>query len=122
MPQGPGRCYGCKAKILWAVTVNGKGMPLDYARNPSGNVAVHWNENDIPCATVITPERPALPGEAVYMPHFATCPSKPKPKTKLVTEANAKTVAKRQPRYEAAPLPLELPENVVPFKAKRGES
>jgi hypothetical protein len=69
-------CKSCGAGITWAVTSNGKRMPLDPEPVEDGNVVLHPSLNGgPPVATVLSPS----PGDpppvfARYVSHFVTCP------------------------------------------------
>jgi hypothetical protein len=114
MPRSE-RCRYCHRRLIFAYTVNNKLMPLDPVPNPAGNVAVYRDDRGDLIATVLSANRQKQPHEMLHMAHFATCPDRPAPKTKEVTAANAAQTARRKRRFEADPLPLELPENVLRF-------
>lgn len=57
-------CRSCGAPIVWALTVNGRRIPLDRDAGPNPNIVVD-NEG---IANVVTP------GEGDRTSHFATCP------------------------------------------------
>lgn len=70
-------CRSCGAPIIWAITENGKRMPLDAepAERPTGVFRLEPSGDDL------IARRPI---EQVYISHFATCPNadqhrKPKP-------------------------------------------
>jgi len=69
----------CGAKILWAVTVNGKAQPLDAETSEKGNIGIDESQNP-PVARVIPKaqlEDLRLEfGEnlRLYVAHHATCP------------------------------------------------
>lgn len=68
-------CSGptCAAIIRWAVTREGRRMPLNLDPDPAGNVVIETNATGEVRARVLTGhELPAL-GEA-WMPHWKTCP------------------------------------------------
>lgn len=75
---GSSRCRTCHAYILWARTTTGGVMPIDWRRNPDGNVVLVFEPNtDKPLAMVVgpadtlSPDAKAMPR---HMPHYATCP------------------------------------------------
>lgn len=71
-------CSGptCAAVIRWAVTREGRRMPLNPEPDPAGNVVIETNPAGEVRARVLTgPELPAQ-GEA-WMPHWKTCPDSP---------------------------------------------
>jgi hypothetical protein len=117
---------GCNAIIMFAITTNGKRMPLNAEADPEGNVAVSTDEHGGLTARVLVrhdPEIPVAPGrgETIYMPHYATCKAIPPPKMTAVTEQNAGQVARRRPRFVDAQglLPLDMPsENVTPIRRR----
>jgi hypothetical protein len=65
------RCRSCQAEIVWAVTENGKRVPLDAvpAERPSGLFKL------VPRVSDPTPLAVSVSGERVYLSHFATCPN-----------------------------------------------
>lgn len=118
MGVGNGICGQCHGPILWAITTNGKSVPLDRKPNLAGNVAVWVDENEIPNAFVITDDRPAKSHERIHMVHFATCPKRKKPKTTAVTARNQHQIERRRPA-EQQPIPMIFPDNVVPIRRRR---
>jgi hypothetical protein len=89
-------CAACRSPLLWALTVNGKLLPLDPDPDPDGNQAAYrdgtggWRTRQLKAG-----EEP-FGYERRFMPHMATC----KPQG-------------------AAVVPLKLPQNVVPISAAR---
>lgn len=71
-------CRACDAPIRWALTVNGKRIPLDRDPNPAGNVEL---QNDPPLRHPLAIVHAGPPGMfddwVAFMPHHATCPSWP---------------------------------------------
>lgn len=71
-------CTGptCGATIRWAVTREGRRLPLNPDPDPAGNVVIETNATGEIRARILTgPELPAQ-GEA-WMPHWKTCPDSP---------------------------------------------
>jgi hypothetical protein len=54
------------------------------------------------------------------MPHHASCPARPVPPVKAVTDSNAGQVARRRPRFETDSLfgEGELPANVIRLRGR----
>lgn len=61
-------CRSCRAKILWAVTINNKAIPLDDLPAPDG--ILHLEEG----VAYVDLERERWPGPH-YKSHFVTCPN-----------------------------------------------
>ena len=83
------RCRSCGAQIFWAVTANGKRMPLDAQPHPEGNLVLRTQagpdgqealDDPLLCLSVAAVAKleehgiPARLGEPRYLSHFATCP------------------------------------------------
>jgi hypothetical protein len=69
-------CKRCKQPILWALTANGRPMPLDAEPDPKGNVKLSEQRGTTPRAAVLggtARDEAAERGEQLYMPHHATC-------------------------------------------------
>jgi hypothetical protein len=66
------QCRSCGAEIIWAVTSNGKRMPLDAetVRLPVGFLLTPGPVSDPTPVAVPGPR-----GGPVYLSHFATCPN-----------------------------------------------
>lgn len=66
------RCRSCNAEIIWAITENGKKIPLDAepVARPIGLFAIDTS-TDPPLAVSTASER----REPEYRSHFATCPN-----------------------------------------------
>lgn len=62
-------CRSCGARIIWAVTVNGKTAPIDAEPVPDGNL---WLVKGLTAPVAITAGEHATPSR--YKNHFATCP------------------------------------------------
>jgi len=66
-------CRRCGARIEWALTYQGKRMPVDATPRDDGNVAVHRDAAGVLHARVITGTAPLNHGEKRAVAHFATC-------------------------------------------------
>lgn len=66
------KCRSCDAELVWAVTVNGKRIPLDAepAERPQGLFRL-----EAPPRVGEAPLAVSVAGEYVYISHFATCPN-----------------------------------------------
>ncbi len=63
-------CRSCSAPIFWALTENGKRMPLDLEPVAGGVFYVAMGrDGELRCHTG------EAPGFVRYTSHFATCPS-----------------------------------------------
>ncbi len=60
------KCRGCGRKIIWAITAEGKNIPLDLVA-PVYSVALHRIEDG---TEVYTATRLGM----TFVSHFATCP------------------------------------------------
>lgn len=79
------RCRSCDAPIEWAVTANGKRMPIDAEPTTDGTILLrHRYVGEPPEAIVQTAEeraelerQAATRGEELrlFKSHFATCPN-----------------------------------------------
>jgi hypothetical protein len=87
-------CELCLARIVWAVTANGKHIPLDPGVNPDGNQAAYRDHTETMRTRQLRKDEEPLGFERRYMPHFATC-------------------LKRKPAPPSAP--VQLPANVIPI-------
>lgn len=56
-------CNSCGADIIWAVTRNGKGMPLDS----KAEMRLVLQESEV--------DRPLAVMRRTYVSHFSTCPN-----------------------------------------------
>ena len=70
------RCRSCKAPIRWAVTINGRAIPLDLLPDQRGNLRL---DPPAPGATPPTARVVASQDRAdwvgrLYLPHFVNCP------------------------------------------------
>lgn len=72
-------CSGCGEPILWAVTRNGRPIPLNAAPDITGNVALTGATRESssgrrgPECNVVGPVGLFDDGIERYMPHHATC-------------------------------------------------
>lgn len=68
-------CKSCKAKIFFAVTLNGREIPVDYEPVENGNLEITLppDPRDMPTAFVLRRDDKALTPTR-YVSHFATCP------------------------------------------------
>lgn len=64
-------CRSCAERVVWAVTSNGRRMPVDAEPSPMGNVLLHAMESGPPLAVVS-----AGPVAGGRMAHHATCPER----------------------------------------------
>ncbi|MEY1677288.1 hypothetical protein AB4Z55_24240 [Gordonia sp. ABKF26] len=73
------RCRGCSELIFFAVTRDGRSIPVDHKPAADGNLAVAplQDGEKQPRATVVTPGQAAgmrAAGVPVFSPHWARCP------------------------------------------------
>lgn len=66
-------CRVCPAAILWAVTVNGKAIPVDLEPADDGNVRLTERPGQAPLAEVLGPLERELEDGPLHWPHHATC-------------------------------------------------
>lgn len=72
-------CRSCKAKIVWAVTEQGKSMPVDAEPVEGGNVYFVGSPGSL-VVRVLSDPQPTLDEQTDsadglrYLSHFATCP------------------------------------------------
>jgi hypothetical protein len=71
-----GRCRSCGAPIRWAVTVNGKRMPVDDQPVPDGNLVLSDPTPGAyaPVAAAFDPQQLLIDDPPRFVSHFATCP------------------------------------------------
>jgi hypothetical protein len=62
-------CRSCGAQILWAITANGRYLPVDADPDPSGSIRLHRSEGGDLLANVGGTDDGPL-----YRSHFASCP------------------------------------------------
>lgn len=65
-------CKSCGAEIIWALTENGKRIPLDAEPIAPTPGRFLLSNDDPPVATAITIAKTPL---RQYVSHFATCPN-----------------------------------------------
>lgn len=87
-----GRCRACNATIRWAVTKNGKAMPVDVDPAIDGNLELLGPLEDQ--VVVVDPQSP--PERFRYRPHFATCPDRGKTSRDVTRRAMARTLAREK--------------------------
>jgi len=72
-------CTSCGAPIRWAVTKNGKRMPVDATPSSDGNVVlIPRLRGEAPEAHVYrdpTDAAAGAPDGDTYLSHFSTCPN-----------------------------------------------
>lgn len=64
-------CRGCGRPVIWAITENGKRMPVDPDPVPGGNVELVQVSDRTHAIVRTTPSKFA----GLRMPHHATCPN-----------------------------------------------
>jgi hypothetical protein len=67
-------CRSCPALIIWAVTVNGKAMPVDAEPVDGGNVALRWTEGKVYAEVLSVTRQATRVRGTLRMSHHATCP------------------------------------------------
>lgn len=75
------RCRSCKKPILWALTENGRRIPIDPEPVENGNILLQHRPANIPLAVYQTKEMLAALHEhgglqqyRLYLSHFVSCP------------------------------------------------
>ncbi len=66
-------CRTCQKPILWAVTRNGKDMPVDPEPSPDGNLKLTDRPGMAPLAEVL-PVAKRFGMKRLYTSHFTGCP------------------------------------------------
>lgn len=67
-----GTCSRCPARVIWAITVNGKNQPIDVDQVDNGNIELDGIPgSDATRAVVVKPEA----GKKRYRTHWASCPA-----------------------------------------------
>lgn len=68
-------CRSCKAPITWAITENGRKIPLNRGPDPAGNLTkTGATVSGLPEVHYRTRGDEDRPEETRYTAHFATCP------------------------------------------------
>jgi len=69
-------CSSCGAPITWALTLEGKRMPLDAHPNPAGMFFLATMRGPIGSTFIVAVARreDRLQGPRTYSSHFSTCP------------------------------------------------
>lgn len=68
-------CRSCRAPIVWAVTADGKRMPLDAVPAADGNLAARRMPDGTLQVRVLTADLPDVAdSERPAISHFASCP------------------------------------------------
>jgi hypothetical protein len=71
-----GSCRSCPASVIWASTVKGKAMPVDFEPDPDGNVQLTARPGRAPLAEFVgVGQGGLLDGEPLRHSHFTTCPN-----------------------------------------------
>lgn len=73
-----GRCRSCRAAIRWVRMTSGKANPLDPRPIDTGNIAIRPDGPDLTGYTLTGADldEARADGEALYISHFVTCPSR----------------------------------------------
>lgn len=62
-------CKSCRARIIWAKTVNGKAMPVDAdTSRPDANIILGEGSDGLVASVT-------QPGRGFFVSHFAVCPA-----------------------------------------------
>jgi hypothetical protein len=71
-------CKSCQAPMLWAITTNGKHIPVDAepvaVNGGGGNIRLTPRPGMAPLAKVVRNPADLFGVREVYRSHFATCP------------------------------------------------
>lgn len=71
----PKKCRSCGSEIFWGQMPSGKGMPVDAAPVPHGNIVLlHTPSGGIKVRVLRKDELPP-PGAVLRTSHFSTCPN-----------------------------------------------
>lgn len=73
----PGRCSSCDAPVIWALTTNGKKIPIDFEPALDGNIVLRRRTDGALIALVPGPATVGLEDfhDERRKSHFATCPN-----------------------------------------------
>lgn len=71
--MGAGRCQYCRADVIWAMTVNGKRMPIDPEPREDGNAGTYRDHLGRVRVRVLKKGEQLETYERPAMPHKATC-------------------------------------------------
>lgn len=71
-------CRSCGAEVIWAVTANGKRMPVDATPREDGNIMLTEYPDGHPTAEYVSPTLfeefdQEAPEPRRYVSHFASC-------------------------------------------------
>ncbi|MCX4993808.1 hypothetical protein [Streptomyces longwoodensis] len=87
-------CDGCRERIRWAITVNGRRQAINADPDDTGNLGVYRDGTGTLKARALTKDRPTLEGaEWRAKPHAATCTSprpRPRPSSRPGRRATAR--------------------------------
>lgn len=75
--QEQDRCRTCQAEIIWAVTRNGKDMPVNPEPVKNGNIKLTARPGMAPLADVL-PVAKRFGRTDLVTSHFVNCPQAPK--------------------------------------------
>lgn len=67
-------CNSCHAQIWWALTAEGKSMPINQQPDPDGTVSTDQSGIVEIITDPVEKERLRRRGRKFYTAHFATCP------------------------------------------------
>lgn len=67
------QCRSCLAPIFWAVTKNGKLIPVDLHTSLDGNVEITPTPGDGPPAATVHAQPPVVTTGTLHHTHFTTC-------------------------------------------------
>jgi hypothetical protein len=64
-------CRSCGASITWALTVNGKRMPVDAEPSENGNVELITDGRYV---LAVVHSQPPMISKPLHVSHFVSCP------------------------------------------------